>query len=67
MIKTIYDLTPDELNELKTAYFYNPENDDIIPDDIYFPEQIPDDIIYTYYDDITFTDDDFFCNIHLPF
>lgn len=67
MYKTVYDLTLDELSELKTAYFYNPENDDTIPDYICFPEAIPNDIIYNNYDGIIFTTDDFFCNTHLPF
>lgn len=67
MYRTVYDLAPNELNELKTALFYDPETIDILPNYIAFPEQIPDDIIFHHYDGLTFTNDDFFSNIHLPF
>ena len=67
MIRTVQDLTQDELNELKTALFYDPETIDILPNNIAFPEQIPNDIIYNHYEGITFVNDDFFCNVHLPF
>ena len=74
MCKTVYDLTRDELDELKESYFYqlrdnddevlwalnNPNSQDI--DGITAPDQIPDSVIFEHYAGISFVDDDFFCN-----
>lgn len=57
---TVQDLNRAQLDELKTAYFWSDETQDIIPDDITSPEQIPDEIIFNYYDRVCFVDDDFF-------
>lgn len=63
MYKTVYDLTQEELNELKAAYFFADDIDDEILGDISSLEDIPNDFILNYYNGISFTDDDFFCNI----
>lgn len=60
---TVYDLNEDQISELKTAYFWGEETKDITPDDIMLPEQIPDDIIFNYYDCFIFTNDDFCCSV----
>lgn len=74
MHKTVYDLTKDELSELKESYFYqlldnddevlwalnNPNLQDI--ENVMSPEQIPDSVIFEHYTGISFVDDDFFCN-----
>lgn len=73
-MKTVYDLSRDELNELKDSYFYQLlDNDDevLFPvkngnkkdiENINCPEEIPDSVIFEHYDGISFVDDDFFCN-----
>lgn len=63
MYKTVHELTQEELNELKAAYFFeNIINDENLKD-ISTPENITNDFIINYYDGILFTNDDFFCNI----
>lgn len=63
---TVYDLTKEELEELKTALFY--EQDEIeVFQGIQYPSEIPDDFVYQHYDGVTFVKDDFFCNTGLPF
>ena len=46
MLLMVQDLNREQLDELKTSYFWQDETQDILPDDITFPEQIPDDIIF---------------------
>ena len=58
---SVYELTRNQLDELKTAYFYQDEVQDILSENIVYPEQIPDDIIFNHYDGIEFVDEDFFC------
>ena len=71
MYKTVYDFTREELNELKEAYFYDEEikepimynhwlTGELVP--VLFAGDIPDDIIFEHYKDVSFVDDDFFCN-----
>lgn len=62
-MKTAQELTKDELDELKSAYFYERENSGELPADITCPEGVSDDIIFAHYAGTEFTDDDFFCNI----
>lgn len=59
--KTVYDLSADELSELKSNYFW--ELEDQGENEFEWPDDIPDNVIYAHYDDINFVDDDFFCNI----
>lgn len=56
---TVRDLNQIQLDELKTAYFWGDETQDILPDDVISPDQIPDEIIFDYYDGVCFVDDDF--------
>ena len=58
---SVYELTRDQLDELKTAYFYQDEVQDILSEDIIYPEQIPDEVIFNHYDGIVFVDGDFSC------
>lgn len=62
-MRTVYDLTPEELDELKESFFWQDETQDILEGDILSPEEIPDEIILEYYGGVCFVDDDFFCNI----
>lgn len=63
MYYNVRDLTREQIQELKEAYFWQEETQDVLGDDITSPEQIPDDIIFYYYEGISFTDDDFFCTM----
>ena len=65
--KTVYDLSPDELNELKQNYLTNSllETEDKTPsygELANAAESVPDWIIFDNYAGIGFVDDDFFCN-----
>lgn len=63
MYKTVYDLTPEELDELKEAYAVQLQEDSGISyGELVEAHNIPDDVIFHHYADIQFTDDDFFCN-----
>jgi hypothetical protein len=65
MYKSVHDLSRDQLEELKSAYFYNddPEiTDNLTAAGIEYPEQIPDDIIFHEYGGISFVNDDFSCS-----
>lgn len=59
---SVYDLTREQLDELKEAYFWSDETQDSIPEYVTFPADIPDDIIFQHYDGFNFVDDDFFCS-----
>lgn len=63
MYKTVYDLSPAEMDELKQSFFWQDETQDILQGAFESPEQIPDEIILEHYSGVCFTDDDFFCNI----
>ena len=59
----VRDLTREQLQELKDSYFWQEETQDVLGDDIIFPEQIPDDVIFQHYKDVVFVDDDFICTM----
>lgn len=63
MGKMIQDLSRDELNELKSSFFYQDETQDINEGTFSTPEDIPDKIIFEHYDGVCFVEEDFFCNI----
>ena len=58
----VEDLTREQFEELREAYFYqlfdSGENEEM---GIEYPEDIPDDIIDDHYSGIEFSEDDFFC------
>lgn len=60
----VYELSRDQLDELKSAYFWS-ENPgpmfDALGRPCLFPGDIPDNVIFREYDGISFTDDDFCC------
>lgn len=64
MRKSVFDLSPAEMEELKQSYFYQlqDENPEILQG-ITEAEQIPDDIIQEHYISVEFVNDDFFCNM----
>lgn len=66
MHKSVYELSRDQLDELKSNYFWGedtltiPKFDSIgLP--ALFPSDIPNSVIFNYYKDISFVDDDFSC------
>ena len=63
MYKTVYDLTPEEMEELKESYFWQDETQDILEDAFNSPDEIPDSIIQEHYSGVMFANDDFFCNM----
>lgn len=63
MYRVIQDLTRDELDELKLSYLMVLENDTEYPVLLPDPDDIPDETLFEYYDGMTFTEDDFFCNL----
>lgn len=66
MCRTVYDLTREELNELKDSYFWSddPDVQEILEESgIDYSWQIPDDVIFHNYEGIAFVEEDFWCNI----
>lgn len=63
MYKSVYDLKQEELDELKSSYFDNPDSEEVLGDKITCPQDIPDNLIFEHYSGVSFTDEDFFCNI----
>lgn len=71
MYKTVYELSRDQLDELKSNYFWGEDTADIpkynnvgLP--ALFPGDIPDQTIADYYDGISFVDDDFLSAPGIP-
>lgn len=64
-MKNVKELTKEELNELKSNYFYSHlDNDNSNQCDGYdAPWDIPDEIIFEEYEGITFVKEDFSCNL----
>jgi len=48
-------LNQNQINELKSTYFYNTENE------YTYPEEIPNEVIFGYFCGINFVNDDFAC------
>lgn len=62
-MKTVYDLSRDELDELKEAYAVQLATDGISYGELLESHEMPDDIIFNHYAGIMFSDDDFLCNL----
>ena len=64
-MKTVKELTREELNELKASYLTKLKEDEFqIYQDYVNAENIPDEIIFEEYEGITFVKEDFFCNLN---
>jgi hypothetical protein len=68
-MKTVHDLTQDELEELRSCWFSQHEDDgslnevmDMDEDVEINEEDVPMDTVKSYYEDTFFVDDDFFCS-----
>lgn len=58
----VCELTDGQLNELKWQYAIDHSDHDLSLDELDDSVAIPNEVIYDYYDDYDFTDDDFFCS-----
>ena len=63
-MKTVYDLTENELVELRDNYFNQLlDTDPEVLGDITEAEQIAFEDIENHYSEVSFVDEDFFCNL----
>ena len=68
MYRTVYDLTADELDELRSALYWSMDDcGEDARETWEFYSDIPDSVVFLHYDGISFVEDDFFCNTGLPF
>lgn len=58
---TVENCTPDQLDELRAAYFWADDTDPATLEGIYFPGDVPNWLLYQQYARILFTNDDFCC------
>lgn len=58
--KTVYDLSPDELDELRDSYYWQCLDAGTIDIDTF--DAVSDEMLFEHYAGIGFVDDDFFCN-----
>ena len=59
MIRVVQDLTREELDQLKLSYLSIMENDTEFPELLLESEDIPDEVLFCYYDGVTFSEEDF--------
>ncbi len=59
---TVKELSRAQLNELKDAFYWQEETMHLVPENVFDAEDIPDALIFEYYDGTHFVDDDFFCS-----
>lgn len=66
-MKSVHELTQDELNELRSRWYSQHEDDDSLEEimgrEVENEEDIPMDIVVAYYEDTYFVEEDFFCNL----
>lgn len=66
-MKSVHELTQDELNELRSRWYAQHEDDgsleEIMDREVEDEEDIPMDIVVAYYEDTDFVEEDFFCNL----
>jgi hypothetical protein len=65
-MKTVHDLTQDELEELRSRWYYQHLDDGSLEEVAGFAAEsdteIPMDVVITYYEGTFFVAEDFFCN-----
>lgn len=62
-MKSVHELSAEELAELKHNYFYGEERTFEELRGYDYPDEIPNKIIFDYYAGTSFVEEDFFCNI----
>lgn len=67
MYKSVEELNQDELQELRSRWYAQHEDDgsleEVMGREVESEDDIPMDIIIAYYSNTTFVEEDFFCNI----
>ena len=67
MYRNVNELNQNELEELRTNYYHKGLDDgslfEVMGKEINSPEDIPMSLIFDHYADISFVDEDFFCNL----
>ena len=71
-MKSVHDLNENELEELRSRWFSQHEDDGSLEEVMDMEgeineEDIPMDIVKTYYEDTFFVEEDFFCNAEFGF
>lgn len=65
-MRSVYELTTDELHELRSRLFHQMLDDgsieEVFESDVEYEEDIPLDFLQAHYSDTFFVEDDFFCN-----
>ena len=66
-MKSVHELSKDELEELRSRWYSQHEDDgsleEIMGREVEDEEDIPIDIVVAYYEDTYFVEEDFFCNL----
>ena len=66
-MKSVHELTQNELEELRSRWYSQHEDDgsleEIMGREVEDEEDIPIDIVVAYYEDTYFVEEDFFCNL----
>lgn len=66
-MKSVHELTQDELEELRSRWYSQHEDDgsleEIMGREVEDEEDIPMNIVVAYYEDTYFVEEDFFCNL----
>ena len=63
-MKSVHELRPEELEELRSRYYYQLlDTDEEVLEDIYDEEDIPMSNVIAHYEATYFVEDDFFCNL----
>jgi hypothetical protein len=63
-MKTVHELSAEELAELRESYFYQLlDTDTEVLGDIQYPREIPMEDVIAHYEHISFVEEDFFCNL----
>ena len=62
--RTVHDLTPEELDELRATYYEQlDEVDNDVLEDVSSYEEVTNEMLFNHYDGVSFIREDFFCNM----
>lgn len=66
-MKTVHDLSTDELEELRSRWYSQHEDDgsleEVMDKEIEDESEVPMDLVIAYYEGTYFVEEDFFCNL----
>lgn len=65
-MKSVHELSQEELEELRSRWYSQHEDDGSLEEvlgEYLEEEQVPMDLVKTYYEDTSFVEEDFFCNL----